>query len=255
MHVYIYDDFLSNGKYDNLLAKIETRITDLGLNGKIIRLGVMKSLNSAVDNELKRGAKTITAVGNDATINKVLNAVILSEMNSGINYNVPIGIIPVGDKLNSISQRLGIKNGEYACDTLSARRVDKIDVIKANDYYFLSHAYIESKNTFIEIEGKYSIEIDENGQIEIINIPLGRNKEKHLPNDGLAELMITTQTKTGIFKTKTETNHSIFIIKKIIIANKNNPLLVDDSLNIKTPVEINVIKKRIGVIIGRERVF
>ena len=58
MHVYIYDSFLGHKKFDNTLARIETRLTDLGLNGKISRMGAMKNIQSTVSNELKRGAKT-----------------------------------------------------------------------------------------------------------------------------------------------------------------------------------------------------
>jgi len=46
MHVYVYDSFLNQKKYDRILARLETRITDLGLNGKISILLIMK-LNMA----------------------------------------------------------------------------------------------------------------------------------------------------------------------------------------------------------------
>ncbi len=36
MHVYVYDSFLNQKKYDRILARLETRITDLGLNGKYL---------------------------------------------------------------------------------------------------------------------------------------------------------------------------------------------------------------------------
>ncbi|MCK4553680.1 hypothetical protein KAU19_01815, partial [Candidatus Parcubacteria bacterium] len=64
MHIYIYDSYVNQKKYDKVLARIETRITDLGLNGKISRLGLMKNIPDLVYNELKRGVKTIIAVGN-----------------------------------------------------------------------------------------------------------------------------------------------------------------------------------------------
>ena len=106
MHVYIYDDYVNEKKYNNSLAHIETRITDLGLNGKIIRLGVMKNALEAITNEIKRGAKTIIAVGNDKTINKIINAIINYEISNQIENNTPLGIIPVGEKNNLIANVL-----------------------------------------------------------------------------------------------------------------------------------------------------
>ena len=101
MHIYIYDSFVNQKKYDKILARIETRITDLELNGKISRLGVMKNIPDIVSNELKRGAKTIIAVGNDKTINQVINSLAGSQ--------VPLGIIPIGRENNQISFALGIE--------------------------------------------------------------------------------------------------------------------------------------------------
>ena len=37
MYVYIYDEVVKKRKYNKLLINIEKRITDLGLNGKIIQ--------------------------------------------------------------------------------------------------------------------------------------------------------------------------------------------------------------------------
>jgi len=45
----------------------------LGLNGKIIRLGLLENINEAVENEIKRGAKTIVAVGSDKTVHKIMD--------------------------------------------------------------------------------------------------------------------------------------------------------------------------------------
>ena len=38
---------------------MEIRLTDLGLNGKIIRLGGIKNIKGTIQNEIKLGAKTI----------------------------------------------------------------------------------------------------------------------------------------------------------------------------------------------------
>jgi hypothetical protein len=72
MHLYIYDDFLEKSKYSKTINKIETWITDLGLNGKIIRLNNLNNVEGAIWGEIKRGARTLVVVGNDSTFNKIL---------------------------------------------------------------------------------------------------------------------------------------------------------------------------------------
>ena len=133
MHIYIYDDYVNTKKYDTILAKMETRITDLGLNGKIIRLGIMKNIFDAVENELKNEAKTIVAVGNNKTVNKIINAMINAEIKSDLEIKAPLGVIPLGEKNNSIAKALGIETPEDGCDILSARMIEKLDLGRANN--------------------------------------------------------------------------------------------------------------------------
>ena len=58
MYLYLYDSFLNNPKFGNKLAKIETRLTDLGIGGKISRLSPLKNLEELVSDEIKNGVKS-----------------------------------------------------------------------------------------------------------------------------------------------------------------------------------------------------
>jgi len=88
MYYYIYDSFLSDKKYRKLLAQIETRLTDLGINGKINRLSFLKNIRDLITDEIKNGQNTIVVLGNDSTINKVINII--------ADLDVFLGIIPIG---------------------------------------------------------------------------------------------------------------------------------------------------------------
>lgn len=258
MHVYIYDDFVNTKKYDSLIAKIETRITDLSLNGKIIRLGVMKNIEDAVENEIKRGAKTIVAVGDNSTVNKIINAMVKTKSTTRLGENIPLGIIPIGEKNNEIATALGISIGEEACNFISARRIEKINVGVAGKNYFIARAIISSKDTTIEISKDYSLEILENGIISVVNMPLNNydNNYKSDPKDGVLELIIKTKEPRKILNLKKTTyNKSFFSLKKLTIINKNSPLFLDNTIKINGPVEISVLKNKINLIVGKERVF
>jgi len=249
MHVYIYDSFLNQKKYDRILAQIETRLTDLGLNGKISRLGIMKNVKEVVTDELKRGAKTIVAVGNNLTVNRIVNSL--------PNFDIPLGIIPIDETKNSIAKSLGIFNELNACEILSARRITKIDLALANNLYFLAEATTPSQEATLEISKNYTIEIIEPGWIKIINLPPGENvssiKEKISPQDGILELIIETKRSKKIFTRKL--NQSIFSLKKAIVKNKKFPVLLDDCLTISSPVTFNVMRQKLKVIVGKSRKF
>jgi diacylglycerol kinase family enzyme len=249
MNIFIYDSFLNQKKYDRLLARIETRITDLGLNGKISRLSPTRNVAETINNELRREARTIIAVGNNKTVNQIINSLAGSQ--------VPLGIIPIGENNNDIAKSLGIESIESACDILSARLLAKIDLGMANQTYFLSNVSINNQGTVIDMNKNYTIETAEKGLIYVFNL-IGEQikqpaKVKFLPDDGLLELVVNTHSNKNFF---TKQDHqSIFKIKKITIHNLKNQLILDGSIPLAAPAEITVIKKHLNVIVGKNRKF
>ncbi len=259
MHIYLYDTFVGQKKFDSVLARIETRTTDLGLNGKIVRMGVMNSVAETVANEIKKGAKTITAVGNNALVNKAINAIAGLSAKNVLAKNVPLGIIPVGKKDNTIAEYLGIPSEEAACDILSARRIEKLDLGKANDLYFLTYATITSLGTTIDIDQNYSIEIKGTGDISVVNLPTDIKMppgSKSNALDGVLELCIKTSGARKFLPISPQQNSaSIFSFNKLSIINKNHPLIIDNSISVKTPVVLSLAKEKINVIVGKNRNF
>lgn len=246
MHVYIYDYFVTQAKYSRLTAKLETRITDLGLNGKICRVGLMQSIGSVIENEIDRGVKTIIIVGNDSSIHKALNYV--------ADKKIPLGIIPVGDN-NYLANALGIKNTDSACDILASRRIESIDLGLANNNHFLNKASINTSGTTIENEAGYSIEIGGQGSINIVNLPISSDdisKINSFPNDDKLELVINIKEK-GIFSKNNE--QTILPFNRINLLNKQSPVTLDSCATINCPVQILLSNKKINVIVGKERNF
>lgn len=244
MHVYIYDDYLSAGKYNKAINNLEIRLTDLGLNGKIIRLGNIKNIKSAIQSEIRMGARTIIAVGNNQTVNKIIGAIIEIEPENVDAKKILLGIVPIGEG-NSIAASFGIKNQSEACNILLARRVEKIDLGLAGEYYFLNQATIQSAGTIISLNG-FSLEIMEKGEAAIINLANGRHEKlRSNPHDGCLDIYIQTGRK----------DRTYLSAKKLTIENQREELLIDEAVQIKTPVEVGVIKDRLQIIVGKDRVF
>ena len=259
MHIYIYDKFLGQKKYESSLARIETRITDLGLNGKIVRLNLTNSISEAIENEVKNNAKSIIVVGSDSILNQAINVMAKLSFLKILATKIPLGFIPVGKKDNILAPVLGIKPEEDACDALSARRITTLDLGKAQDEYFLFQAAITSKGTSVEIDQNYSIEIMGAGEIGVINLPINDNlppQAKAKANDGILELFIKTDaSKKFLPINKEKGQSSVFSFKKLKILNKNFPVVLDNTKEIPTPVEISIAREKINLIVGKERKF
>jgi hypothetical protein len=249
MYSYIYDSITDQKKYFSTLAKIETRITDLGLSGKINRLSVTTNISGIITDEVRKGAKTIVAVGNDQTISKVINTL--------AKHQLVLGIIPIGNKEeNLIASCLGIDLNEKACDTLSARRLVKLDLGKANNIFFLVDAKINNQHTVIKIQNNLTLEALTEGQTKIINLPLnywGGDSLKFNPQDGNLELLVETKKSQNFLKKIT--GKTVFTLKNLTIYNDKDSLLVDNVNTVIPPVEISIHKQKLNVIVGKNRFF
>lgn len=244
MHVYIYDDYLNKNKYNRIINRLEIRLTDLGLNGKIIRLGGIKNIKGTIQNELRLGAKTLVAVGNNQTINKIMGAIIDNDAYGDFQNKTLLGIIPIGED-NSIAASFGIKDEMEACNIILARRVEKIDLGLAGNHYFLNQSTIESQGTVIEVDD-YSLEIKEKGEVRIINLLSDpKEKIKSNPHDGKLDILIRTRRKDETYLT----------VKKLKITNEKANLLIDGVVEIATPTEITIIRNKVNVIVGKDRMF
>ncbi len=267
-YYYIYDSFLNNKKYQTVLAKIETRLADLGINGHIGRLSLLKNIEELIEDELKRGVTTVVAVGNDKTVNQVVNVI-------APKAGITLGIIPIGER-NKIAELLGIPPGELACDVISARKTEKLDVGKIHpvrngisnrvdkQFYFLSGAVIPSKGVKLKFdEGFAIVPVDQEGYISIYNFycPMSGKRKSFCnnPQNELLEISVENQPDDGFFKklkNKKEEMPSIFPAKKVtVIGKKTAPIIVDCEIVAKTPAVFRIAPQKLKVIVGKARAF
>jgi len=243
MHSYIFDYFLSQKKYEKIIAKIETRLTDLGLQGKNCHVGPLKSLKSIVKDEIKNNPKTIVAIGDNNTLSQLINSL--------DGYETTIGIIPIGAN-NSLAASFGVDNEDSACNILSARLIETIDVGTINEYYFISQAKIKNQGTIIEINSRYTVESEGFGDITIMNLTTNHKDNKKLEYGSLG-IYIKIDKKNILQK---EIKPSFIQTNKIIANNlhKHN-FILDGAIEIKPPAIFGVKKNALKIIVGKNRTF
>src|SRR3989339_1151174 len=245
MHSYIFDYFLGQKKYERIVATIETRLTDLGLQGRNCHVRPLKSLRSIVRDELKNNPKTIVAVGNNAPFSGLVNAL--------EGAPVTIGIIPVGSQ-NSLAELFGLADEDAACTALAGRLIEKIDVGVANGACFISEATIPAQGTIIEINGSYTIEPAGAGIVSVVNLAINpRPGQSARQTNGALGVYIQAQNR-GLFKNEPEIS---FIQTNHVIANNlhGRLFLLDDTTELKPPAAFSIAKAALSVIVGKERCF
>ncbi len=241
-YFYIYDGSLSEPKFANTLARIETHLTDLELQGRVGRLGPLKSAKEMVTSAIKSGATTIVAVGNDRTVVETVNAV--------AETNATLGIIPLG-KPNALAALLGIPEGDAAAEVLAARKTEIIDIAKAGPYYFLSSAETQTPNVRIVCDEHFTVMSDTLGSIVFFNLAEGAACQ-----DGYLELVIESAKQGGWFKKESRASVVPFQTAQVVSDSKDEgALLIEQTFSVKLPVTVTVIPHALKIIVGKDRVF
>ncbi|MEY4744267.1 MAG: hypothetical protein RL272_212 [Candidatus Parcubacteria bacterium] len=267
MYYYLYDSFLSDKKYDRVIAAIETRLTDLGISGKIGRLTPFTNAKGLIRDEVRRGVQTIVVVGNDETVAKVVGGI--------EDAKITLGFIPVGGPV-MIARSLGIPEGVEACDILSKRVTQKIDLGQVNGHFFLSEVRMPGANVTLEGEGKFRVtSLAEDSEIIVSNLrlsedgPPGRAAESGAPDsapgysagdpmDGWLDALITPRQGTllGMFRRGADAARSVIPLRRLSLTSEE-PIAVqaDGRRFSNNVVSIEIVPDRLKVITGRERVF
>jgi diacylglycerol kinase family enzyme len=250
-YFYVYDEFVQERRYERELIKIEHRLTDIGIQGKIGRVALFRHIGEIVRDEAKRGAQTIVVVGDDETFRKLMP--VLPEL------EVVVGLIPLGAKTR-IAEVLGVPAGAEACDTLSARIIETLDVGRLNERYFFSSVEAFGSDVAVQVGGKYQIKAAASGGIEVRNVGslAYADLRDGLANarDGMLEVVIHAELPKERLWSRPKTTHSIFPMKQLgIVGATPISVMLDGVLEQFSKIELSCLPKALKIISGKARLI
>lgn len=245
MYSYFYDTCLQDRKYERDLALLETRLTDLGITGKITRLALFRDALEVIRDEIDEGVDTLVAVGDDNTFRKVIEA-------AGDTRTV-VGFLPMNSK-SIFGELLGIPSGVAACDVLSARLVQEIDVGEVNSRRFLHALEVDVADAVIACEDSYTLTVPGRASLALRNLAFPDEAGVTDPTDGRLSLIIR-QSRFSFFGRKTEL--SKFLFKRLrLFSDRHINLVVDGGEKIQAKeFEIRVVPGRLRLVTGKGRKF
>ncbi|MEK7570142.1 MAG: diacylglycerol kinase family protein [Patescibacteria group bacterium] len=246
MYTYIVEAAINDKKYEAELARIESRLIELEMSGRIEKLTILKSLPEAIKDALRNHSETIVLIGTDRMLNSAMSA--LAET------AVTVGIIPLGEE-TIMAMTLGIPYGVAACDVLSARITATLDLGKVNNRYFLSKLSLpECKSITIDCDSKFQISALSPATIDIANFG-----EQGNPRDGYLDVIVRPQEERRMFGfgRRNFSRTSVFPVKKLTIRSggESMPIMSDGETIIKTPATVEVAPRKLKVIVGKQRSF
>ena len=252
MYFYIYDEFLQEKKYRAALNRVENRLTDLEMKHRTARLSILKNVKEMIGDEIKKGATTIVAVGDDSTVFKIINVL-------AFHPDITLGIIPIGPN-NNIAKIFGIPPEEDACEILSSRIIKKLDLGKINHHHFISEVKLKGKGIKINCDDQFTVKPEPDAAVNIYNFNFEEPSAITNPQDGVLELFITGKAPSFFkkkIKGKDKKDISLFSFKEAEITTEKEAALItiDHNHTIKTPAHVSIIPQKLRVIVGKKRMF
>jgi diacylglycerol kinase family enzyme len=244
VYCYVYDELLQDRRYERDLALVETRLTDLGIAGKIARLALFRNAVELIRDEIRTGANTIVAVGNDKTLRKALDAV-------GDSKTV-VALLPIGPQ-GIMAGLLGMPTGVAACDVLSARIIEELDVGEVNGRRFVQAVTFEPDNYVVHMGRDFTLTPLRKSALEVRNLAEPDDAGVQSPVDGRLSL-IQRLTKFSLMKKKADIG--IVPFKECFVQYAETvTALVDGEAIEGRDFAFRVVPKMLRVVTGRTRKF
>ena len=248
MYYYVYDEFIQEKRFERDVALVENRLTDLGIQGKIARLALFRDPLEMIREEVRRGVKTVVAVGNDKTLRKVIQA--------AAGTGAAIGLIPIGKEDNYIATMLGVPQGAAACEVISARIIEEMDLGVINSGRFLHRVVFPvSAGAKVVCDNEFSLYIPKDSVVSVRNLAQAEEDVAMAhPADGRLELVIKNPIKGWFGKKEWRTSFLKFE-EIVVICEKLMKADVDGEIFEGNEFRVQVMSKQIKMITGRARQF
>jgi diacylglycerol kinase family enzyme len=246
VYCYIYDECVQEKRHARVAEAVEQRLTDLGLNGKIVRLALFRDPDDAIRKEVRSGVKTVVVIGNDQTVHRVADVV--------VGTGVVLGLIPIGEP-QVFAKLLGIPLGVAACDILAQRIVESLDAGIVNDHRFFTGVCMQQVRAKVEIDG-YHVVMQAPGSVEVRNltafIPETADDVGN-PVDGKLDVLLSTPVRHGW--RKREHQSVVSTASCVLHTGKSTTAIADGVEMVADTFTFRTERGALKVIVGRERLF
>ncbi len=280
MYYYILDQQrLSPEKFERVQIELQGLLAEFNISGEFARVTSLRSMTDCIDTASQRGTKTLVACGTDDTFNLMLAQL------GGRDFT--LAFIPF-EPDSYLAKILGIPDIRSGVKTIAGRRIEKIDVARVGNFYFISslefgvtsqnlkHTGLWSslkmlsapgKNLTIRIDNSYTLDLTCIGGL-VVNTRSTSHHAKSLANpmDGYLDLLIMEKLKTqdilrhrnhiveGVLEQVPRT--TVIKCRRVDFLEPTGfPLTISNRILTKFPATVEIIPKRLRLIVGKNRTF
>jgi diacylglycerol kinase family enzyme len=244
VYVYVYDETLEDRRHEREREALDTRLTDLEITGKVLRLAQVRDAIQAMRKEIREGATTLVAVGTEHTLRRAIEAV--------GDSRVVVAFLPVGEQ-SKLAELLGIPTGIAACDILSHRLVEEMDLGEVNGRRFLHVATMDFTGCVMQCDQLYTLTPLRRGQLEIRNLAWPDDIAITNPADEKLSFVIRLP-RLSLFKKKADV--SVVPLRRARIFCPSPRVMDVDGEKVEAQeFDIRTIPQRLRLVVSKDRKY
>ena len=281
MYFYILDQGKQSiEKFERLYIELQSLLNEFNISGEMARVTPLRSLSDCIETASLRGVKTLVVCGSDDTFNLVLAQL------KGRDFTV--AFIPTTPSESYLAGILGLTNLRIAVKTIAARRIERLDMAQAGPVFFISwlefgvtsqnirHMGLWASIKLLTAPGKaLTVRIDNSYDLDlsclgglVVNSrsTTAFNEALANPTDGFLDLLIMEKLSSydvlrfkkdianGILEKVPRT--SVIKCKRLdFLEPEGMSLTISGKVMVKAPVSVEIIPKRLKLIVGKARTF
>lgn len=250
---YIYDSIYGQGMVSKELARIETEVGRLGIQGPIFRDG-FHEVQAQLEQAVKEGVKNLVFVGSDAWFLQWLPWMVK-------HRGISVGYVPA--QPTALSRAIGMPAGAASVGIIAARVIKVLDVGVANERPFLTEAIALETSAKLTLEGSYAVSARTPSPLAIQNFALQPKTGEvvSVAMDGQLEAVLQTTIERpgwfGVWK-KTEIEETrIAFTKGVVKHDSHDPVhfTIDGQPLTSKEVHFSILPGTLSLIVGPDRLF
>lgn len=251
MYYYILEQ-PKNGSIASIQKKIQGLLGFYGITGEISRVSPARSIEELTQIALAKQYNTIVAVGSDYLINHVAKYL--------QNTDCALGIIPINAS-QYIHELIELDDIKTACIALKERKIKIVDIayIMPNNFFLTRANIVHDKSTLGTIYfDKCQTDIRFTN-IAIYSPSLVDNKDPkiylNIENDQENNGIFNKTINWLVGKNKKNNFDTYLRMKHLVIDTPEPmPVILDDKIIAKTPIEIKIKPKVLKIICSRAKI-
>lgn len=259
MYLFLINPEAGGKRFEKLHKRFEAVIEANNIKHKLVNIDNLADIPSLLETHLKSNIDGVVAVGGNATVNAVINAL--------VSEDTPLALVPMS-RTNHLAHSLGIKKWDQAIKALVDPVYKNARLGKIGSHYFIGDAeitshhnaiakYLDKTNIFVKFLG---LKPSTPSEDSAVRMQITIDQQLTVIGD-IHGVNVTLLEETGSKKMKVEIvarDSDKKISKSVIMADeleaeseKKMPVVIGNETIAHTPIEIKGLAKHIRLIVPK----